>query len=372
MLRALRPRRSAGAAVVCLLLACASREGGGAASASAAKEPPPPAEIPGKPIRRLPVRELPTPSGLSADGGLLAVREYQKVRGKFRYVVTVWDLKTGKEVRRVELEGEWSALGGDVALSPDGKWLAVAGGIVDQETGRGAGRIEVYEVATGEMKAGLGPAAGNVNTEYWTLAFVHGADAVVANCQTGDAVVWNWKPGSPPSPPNLRANPGLGSAGAVVPNGRGDRLVTHNSALTAVWDVKTGKVLKEVKELGNGRSATAVAWAPDDKTVVFVGSFGVFGNSGVVVLDVASGKAELVGVRHTLTSVAVLENKSAFGTSDGKVILWDGGDKEVEVKVHDGPVVVARLPGGRLRVYGVADQKELLVWEIDPKALPKK
>jgi hypothetical protein len=141
----------------------------------------------------------------------------------------VWDVATGKAVRKIDLPTQRGAT--SLAFSPDGRVLA---------TDHSDQTITLWEIASGKERLQLGkPAAGNVRA---------GATAIM--------VV------------NVGGVGGFGAAAsttlAFAPDGR--TLASRGPGRTVrIWDTTTGNELGQFK--GHEGDVTTVAFAPDGKAV---------------------------------------------------------------------------------------------------------
>src|SRR5262249_9222103 len=118
---------------------------------------------------------------LSPDGKLAAA-------GGGDGLIFLWDVGTGKEVRRLkaELGEEWAR---GLAFAPDGRSLAAACGVYDLDWDRSHGRLLLWDVGTGEVLRQL--AAGPVVFE--AVAFAPDGKTVAA-VGGHDGTVHRWEP----------------------------------------------------------------------------------------------------------------------------------------------------------------------------------
>ncbi len=118
---------------------------------------------------------------LSPDGAVLAT-------ASMRHVVTLWDTKTGKELRKLPP-------GSYVAFAPDGKTLAV--GLVEVKPKEGDWRhraVALYDTATGEQTAFL----GHVD-ELGRMAFAPDSKTLLRATGLGRNPAVNYAPGKEPT-----------------------------------------------------------------------------------------------------------------------------------------------------------------------------
>jgi RNA polymerase sigma factor (sigma-70 family) len=232
-----------------------------------------------------------------------------------------WDLATGKEVRRYDLDsiGDWSA-----ALSPDGQTLAV----LDRCS------VRLFDLTSGRERFPTGVHRAPV----WRTALTpDGQTAITAAAGESDIVVWDTATGRERyrlphkgrwSTHLLLADDGrtlyaLDDQGGNAPRGG-----------IVVWDLGTRKPIRHfpphpVFKGANLRNALA----PDGKTLALAEAFGRV----VYLLDTASGK-EIRQLQAPEAGVSYL----AFGPdgrtlvvvcSDGSVQTWNlaGGIRQAEL-----------------------------------------
>jgi WD40 repeat protein len=177
-----------------------------------------------------------SPSGLlfSPDGKQVAsvVTGLSSARGApsgaAAGTLTLWDVTTGKEVRRIELPADTGITG--FAFAPDGRTAATA---------NTDGTVTLWEVASGKERGRLGKSAGaRAAPPAPLVAFAGGP------------------PAAPATPASLTI--------AFAPDGRTLTARGPDQSLR-VWDVITGKELGQLK--GHQAGVTALALAPDGKTL---------------------------------------------------------------------------------------------------------
>jgi RNA polymerase sigma factor (sigma-70 family) len=259
----------------------------------------------GKEIRRFPLRGLAgTPLGewaLSPDGKVLAMAEGNKVvmRGAnigggplgFQFAgggamvplfgpeqggnapatktpptIHLWDVQTGKEIRRLPQPANPTELPRRLAFSADGKVLASWGG---------DSAIRVWDVATGKEhgRLALAPNQG-VSCLAWSP---DGRRLAVG--QEGTIRLWHMPAGRPG--PLLRGHREGPVALAFSPDGK--VLASGGANQVRLWDVAGGTERRALPEQVD--PAEAVAFSPDGRTVTAVSRDGEGG-----VWDAATGK----------------------------------------------------------------------------------
>jgi WD40 repeat protein len=242
--------------------------------------------------------------------------------------VIVYDLKTGKEVRRVlEVSGARPGL----SLSKDGK-LCLTGHSADAT-------VRLVEVASGkEVQTFTGHRGGVQGVA------LSSDDSRAASCGNDRTLrLWDVKTGKElyqrgPLPQNL---------GCIAFSADGKHLLVGSTELrrptyhVQLWDAATGKEIRRC--LGHTNTVTAVAFAPDGRSFLSASLDGT-----VRQWETSSGK-ELRRLTHegSVRDIAI--------SADGKRLLTAGwGDRTVRVwSLADG-AELHRFTGHNDRVLGVA------------------
>jgi WD40 repeat protein len=240
----------------------------------------------------------------SADGKRLAsVSQDDTVR--------LWDVASGREVRRIALDGKLELVGQRLAFSPDGKQLGF--------TSQGQA-IRVWDAATGKETHRLeGP-----NPK--------GAAPVLAFSPDGKSLVW-WGNDSTihlhdlGAGKEVRSWPGLRGHEphfAFSPDGK--TFSVSHARVTTLLDVATGKELHQLTE--ERYSHYAATFSPDGKLLA------TGGYSEVRLWDVATGteKRRFEGYAMPVQWLRFAPDGKTLLASgaDGQVRVWDvGNGKEV-------------------------------------------
>jgi RNA polymerase sigma factor (sigma-70 family) len=175
--------------------------------------------------------------------------------------VRIWDVATGKELRRFEIPGHVNAC----AFSPDGKFLAAGG---EERT------VHLWDAATGRVLRTLRKHPGPVTA----LAFSPDGGMLVSGAT--DQVVRLWDPatgnqiGRLPTRDNhavlclafSRDGKTL-AAGSANATGRADNLF--------LWDVATRRPIPTLANFGHNGAVRSVAFSRDGKTLVSGGMDGL-------------------------------------------------------------------------------------------------
>jgi len=206
---------------------------------------------------------------LSANGRLLAVCELTQT-GRKRMGFRLWDVTTGKQVRHFEAVATWpntpelvfTSLN-SFSLSPDGKTLAVAGGLNNQ-------RLQVFAVATGLE---LQPQPGHEGS---ILAMVIGADGkTVTSCGTDQAVCrWDAAAGKEVGCSRLGATlVGNNLVAALSPDGKIAACAIKGNQVR-IMDTATGKELHQLSialPVTRTGKTGCLAFSPDGTLLAILG-----------------------------------------------------------------------------------------------------
>jgi WD40 repeat protein len=176
----------------------------------------------------------------------------------FDPMIRVWDVTTGKEIRQFGVQhGKPPFLGGDapvLALSPDGKRLAVAGS--DQT-------IRFLDVGTGAEVHPAGGHQGRVSS----IALSPDGKTIVTGSWDQTIRIWDAATGR-----EIRAIRGQERpVVAVVYSPDGRTLASAGvDATIHIWDVATGQEVRRFKQQGDKPDRSGVfslAFSPDGKTL---------------------------------------------------------------------------------------------------------
>gem|GEM_PF-5928045 len=282
----------------------------------------------GKELRRFPVQNssqqgMTRSVALSVDGRKLAV-------GTPRNQIVLYDTETGQEFLR--LSGHKGSGVGCVAFSPDGKTLA---------SGGRDNMVRLWDAATGrELHRCGGPKS-------WveTLAFTPDGKTVVSAGQDNIIRLWDVATGKEMRP--FGGHEHWVMALAISPNGK--TLATGSWFDNArLWDTTTGR---EVRQLPTDRLGTkALAFSPDG-ALLAAGQL----NNLIRIWDAGTGKQLRSLVHHQgLASTITFSPDGKWllsGSQDKIVRLWDvaAGQELRHFKGHEVAVSgVAFSPDGKL------------------------
>ncbi len=334
-------------AAVCLVLGAAGTAAGVALLRGPADPPAgaPPRETARKDVpRAVAIKELATLTYdnkgndtvsavvFSPDGKLLLAGGYSfDVLGRSLSQVKIWDVATAKP--KSALSGFREAVE-CVAISPDGKTIAVATGCIlqgplNQPFRVEPGELKLFDAPSGKLKA-------NLKSE--SLGF-----QCVAFSPDGKTL----------------------AAGSLAVDVRGREMP---GGVIRFWDVAKGKESAALK--GSKGDVQEVAFSPDGKLLVSASrkpgsNPREVSRSAVKLWDLSAAKekASLLECDGTVWSVAFSPDGMvvAAGSDDGIIRLWDPatGKELATLKKHTGPVTsLAFSPDGKLLASG---------GELDPK-----
>ncbi|MEX2121349.1 MAG: ankyrin repeat domain-containing protein [Pirellulales bacterium] len=188
------------------------------------------------------------PLAFSPDGSTLAAGDYP-ARSWDRSVV-LWDLKTGKESRRLHVEKE--VLMG-LAFSPDGDTLAWGG----------YGKIHLWDLATGTKRVQL---ETQERTNIGSVAFSADGKRIAA---IGGKHVHIWEAATGQEIGRFTGDGGWARAVAISSDGQAFAAAIGTSV--HVWEIESGRQRRHLPEAAGKWGASAVAFSPDGKLLLSAG-----------------------------------------------------------------------------------------------------
>jgi WD40 repeat protein len=200
--------------------------------------------------------------------------------------IRIWDIASGKTLRMIRGEsapGDWGTIYA-MALSPDGRTLAVAGFMSESDV-QSASAIRLYDFASGKQVKLL---KGHRNVVF-ALAFSPDSTRLISGSADKSAIIWDVVDGKQ----LIRLTGHTDTVQAVAFSKDGARAVTGSDDQTLrLWGVADGKLIAEMSE-----------------------------HKAIIERD-QPGK----GWRGNVQSVAFSAGDKliASGSEDGRVLLWDG------------------------------------------------
>jgi WD40 repeat protein len=262
----------------------------------------------------------------------------------------LWEVATGKPLRPI---GDYEGDGCGISFSPDGTMLAV---------GTYAGQsVDLWDVATGKQRHAFPAHRHGVSV----VAYAADGQTLASAASDGMIYLWNPRTGKPRRCFGRRGD--CYSAPAFSADGR---LLASAGSRIVLWDAVTGKELREVQgpiQLCT-RVGTAVAFAPDGKTLISAGT------DDVQLWEVATGK-RLRQIRQgqtTIQELALSPDGQLLATTGGEartVWLWDvPTGKPLRSLAAPGTRSLAFSPDGRtvaLVTSGVGnDNAVVCLWNV--------
>ena len=265
------------------------------------------------------------------------------------FLVRLWDVATGKEVRR--LEGHTATVTW-VAFSPDGRLLASSSG---DKT------VRLWEVATGKALRILEGHTERVDC----VVFSRDGRRLLSAARDRTVRVWDAQSGK--GLRRFEGHPGRVFGVAISPDGKlaascGDGPVVR------LWNAESGEPLRELE--GHQNSVVAVAFSPDGRHLL-TGAW----DDTARLWDANTGQEIRSFVGHTdrVEGVAFSPDgkRALTGSLDETVRLWDieSGKQLLSLEGHTAPVSrVTFSPDGRWAVSGSWD-KSISRWSLSEPGL---
>jgi WD40 repeat protein len=276
-------------------------------------------------------------------------------------VVRVWDIASGKTVRTIRgqvgpgSDGKLYA----IALSPNGKWLAVGGWTHQQCAGR-CGEVRLHDFATGKL---VGLFKGHTNVVFG-LAFSPDSKKLASG--SGDMTAAIWEVETQKLLYMLRGHNAEVYAVGFTPDGQ--RVVTGSFDQTLkLWSVADGREIAPM--VGHRDKVFALAVSPVDGTIASAGY-----DRTVRLWDGKTGQfLRIVGNQQTIIGTVSFSPDGKFiltgtgGTADFNCHVWDvaTGAETVTYKGHDNIVIASAIgPDGRMAVTGGGNSSQIQVWDL--------
>jgi len=214
-----------------------------------------------------PILQLDTGGHMAAINDIAFTQDQQYlVSASDDKVVRIWDLSSGTTTRTLRGEIDAGEAGKifAMALSPDERWLAVAGYMATYtgDNAAAVGAIRLYDFASGELTALL---KGHRNVVF-DLAFSPDSRHLASASPDNTAIVWDLANRTPLH--HLRGHDGHVKAVAFTPDGK--RLVSASSdGSLGLWNVTDGKLIERLQ--GHQGAVNVLAISPADGTIASAG-----------------------------------------------------------------------------------------------------
>ena len=283
-------------------------------------------------------------------------------------VVRVWDRWTGQTIRTIRGDADVGSEGKiyAMALSPDGKWLAVGGTITLR--GEPGMHIRLYDFASGQVKALLKGHRDKVDD----LAFSADSKLLISGSHDTTAIIWDVA--SAKSLHQLMGHTRHVYGVGFTPDGA--RAVTASFDTTLrLWRVADGGLIAEMK--GHKDMVRSLAISPADGRIASGSADGEIRLWDGVTGKAIVRRAKMAALANQGRWVAVLRfspdgKKLLSGTGDNMqpnhdCHVWDvaTGKELVTYRHHDGIVIAADIsPDGRFAATGGGQKHVIQIWAL--------
>ncbi len=263
--------------------------------------------------------------------------------GDYSGVLILWDVATGTPIKRIH---DPSGLVTMIAFSPDGRTVVSVDGVLDDS-------VKIWDVASGDLLHRL---TGHTD-QICSVAYSPDGRYLASGARNGELILWDVNAGT-----EVRRFAGLNdSVNSLAFSPAGQTLLSGSTDLGLVlWNVATGEQIRSM----DAGVVSAVAYSPDGKTIL--SGLGA-GTSGTLTLWDASTGTEIrryIGHPAPITSVAFSPDGRTFlsGSVDGSLRLWyvNSGAEAQRIQRSDGVESVAVSPDGQLALSGARDGSVVL------------
>jgi WD40 repeat protein len=266
-------------------------------------------------------------------------------------VIRVWDWRADEAVRMIRgqsgpgLEGMIYA----IALSPNGRWLAVGGFLGPQEKDVPIGAIRLYDFASGQLKQLLN---GHDNAVF-ALAFSPDGKRLISGSGDNSAIIWEVESGR-----ILHQLSGhQSSVVGVAFNGNGALVATASRDRTLKLWSADGELRSTLE--GHTRIVNGVAFSPADQSVVSASW-----DHTVKFWDIETGQLKRSIDRDCGEGLSYTPDGRFVVCSEGAVI----DTRTYEEKINHAPSTGRKAvisPDGRLAATVNEQSHAVLIWEIE-------
>jgi RNA polymerase sigma factor (sigma-70 family) len=307
----------------------------------------------GRPLRQVSSGEFHARgAAFSADGQMAAVGGFQWVgdASPVEGIIRIVNTATGKEVRRFS-RGPEPTDHVALAFTPDGRVLV---------SHSGSGIVRLEEVATGaELLRHQFP--GDVTGDL-ALSADGKVIAVATGWNSRKVFVWEWQAGQEPR--EIKATPRGALSVAFSPDGK--TLATGRGGQEGVrlWEVASGRLLRRLLGNRTGWDRIRVGFSPDGRYLAGTSSQ----QNALILWDTKTGKEvrRMAGGRSGVAAFAFsADSRRLAGYREGVVRVWDvetGKELVAYEEAHrQPPSFVALLAGGTAVTGG--DDGTVRVWD---------
>ena len=274
-------------------------------------------------------------------------------------VIRIWDWRLGKTIRTIRGqsgpgdEGKIFA----VALSPDGRWLAV-GGWLGKSKNRSdcCGDIRIFDFPTGKLKALLKGHTSRVIA----LAFSPQGDRLVSGGRDSTAIIWDLE--SQSAIYRLRGHRDDVYSVGFTPDG--SRVVTGSYDKTLrLWNAENGLLLKEMAghtDRIRSISISGLSIASADKN----GEIRLWHSMTGALLKVLPQKSGEI-IRFSPNGRLLLSSCGSSSCADNQHVYDVTSGKKLMSyeKLGSSVIALAFSPDGKLVATGGGDNHEIHVWD---------
>jgi WD40 repeat protein/uncharacterized caspase-like protein len=259
--------------------------------------------------------------------------------------VHLWDAGAGKLLQSFIGQATWLE---PLGVSPDGSTLVTAH----------LANLRFWDLASGRL---LGSQDTRHQAEIGNIEFSRdGKIFATGGGYDHSVIIWNAETRKP-----LRTLQGGENVLclAVAPDGK--RIaVGYPTKHFKLWDVATGKIVREFR--GHGGFVSTVAFAPDGKTIASSGE-----DAKIRIWDAETGRQikVLSGHEDQVSSLAYDSTGKQIlsAATDGTARLWnaESGELARTFRGHVGNVNDARFSGTSRRISSVGQDGSIRIWDID-------
>ncbi|HEY7423541.1 MAG TPA: sigma-70 family RNA polymerase sigma factor [Gemmataceae bacterium] len=291
---------------------------------------------------------------LSPDGATLAT-------GSRQGGIPLWDVKTGKLVRKLRAEGRKECTG--VAFSPDGKILAAI-----EHDPQNQDFLSLWDVATGKE---LPRFKGDIS--FWNVVFSRDGKTLIAGWSSAIRL-WDVATGKEVGP--TAGSPPLAFGVTASPDGR---MLAFREENIRLWDMGRGREIGSLPSSPEGVLSLSIS--PDGKTLAsgacenVISLWDIDSRKRIRQLKGDEKNAGLAYGQFNAVAFAPHGKTLASAGTDGAIRLWDAANgKEMRrLSLLDHPDdfceadAVAFSPDGRTLAAsgrGKADSSKVCLWDV--------